>query len=174
MTLAYDFVTDIGADGPSPTDNPMLSFACVAVSKEGELVGEFETVLEPRADRVSDQKTMDWWKTQPDASLAVTANPKLASEEMKRFVNWVDSYDGEKSLAVRPLNFDGMWIDRYLRDYARVYLLDVPHWGRNIFIAVALDIESYMIGIFNRANPPKDGQSFRKIGLVITSKPTVQ
>ncbi len=160
MLPAHYFVTDIEADGPSPTDNSMLSFACIAVSENGELVGEFETVMEPRDDRVPDKQTIEWWKSQPDAWSATTTNPKPPSEEIGRFVKWVESFNGKRSFAARPLIFDGMWIDRYLRDYADVYLLDVPHWGRNIFTAGALDIETYMMGVFNRTNPPEDGTVF--------------
>lgn len=153
MPLAHYFVTDVETNGPSPAENSMLSFACVAVSELGEIIDEFETVLKPRTNRVSDEGTMKWWKTQPKAWLAATTNPKAPEEEMKRFHQWIESFSGLKSFAARPVAFDGIWIDRYLRDFTDSYLLDCPHWGKNIFTADALDIGTYMSGIFNRTAP---------------------
>lgn len=153
MALAFYFVTDVEADGPTPIENSMLSFASVVVREDGEIMGEFETVLERRADRQADSGTMEWWKSQPDAWLAATTNAKPAQQEMQRFVNWVESYEGTRSFAARPIAFDGMWIDHYLREYTGSYLLDVSHWGHNIFTAGALDIGTYISGIFNRSAP---------------------
>lgn len=160
MTLAYYFVTDIEADGPTPTENSMLSFATVVVRQDGEVVGEFETVLEPRPDRKPDSGTMQWWATQPEAWLAATDNPKPPKQEIQRFANWVESFEGKRSFAARPIAFDGIWIDHYLREYAGSYLLDVSHWGHNIFTAGALDIETYILGIFNHSVPPTGGITF--------------
>lgn len=153
MTLAYYFVTDIEADGPTPTENSMLSFASVVVREDGEIMGEFETVLEPRSDRQPNRGTMEWWATQPEAWLAATDNPKPPKQEMQRFANWVESFEGKRSFTARPIAFDGIWIDHYLREYAGSNLLDVSHWGHTIFTAGALDIDSFMSGIFNRTDP---------------------
>ena len=162
MTRTYYFVTDIEADGPTPAENSMLSFASVVVGEDGEIMGEFETVLKPRPDRQPDKGTMEWWATQPDAWLAATNNPKPPIEEMQRFANWVESFEGKRSFAARPLAFDGMWIDHYLREFAGSYLLDVSLWGHNIFTVGALDIETYMSGIFNRTDQLGGGVVFPK------------
>jgi len=156
MTLANYFVTDIEADGPNPAENSMLSFACVVVREDGEFVGEFETVMEPRPDRQANERTMAWWKTQPDAWLAATSNAKPPEIEMRRFANWVEGFEGKRSFAARPVAFDGMWIDQYLKDFADSYLLDNSYWGRNIFTAGALDIGTYILGIFNHSEPHGD------------------
>lgn len=134
-------------------ENSMLSFACVAVREDGELVGEFEAVLEPRRDKIQDAKTMAWWQTQPEAWLASTSNPMPPSTELPRFTSWVESFEGKRCFAARPLFFDGLWIDCYLRDYAHRYLLDVPYWGEVLFTGAALDIGTYMSGVFNRTDP---------------------
>jgi DNA polymerase III alpha subunit (gram-positive type) len=160
MALAHYFVTDIESDGPSPMDNSMLSFASVIVREDGKLVGEFETVLETRPDRNADSATMAWWKTQPDAWAAATIDAKPPKQEMCRFVNWVESFDGKRSFAARPIAFDGIWIDYYLRDYTESYLLDVSHWGKSLFTAGALDIGTYMSGIFNRTDSHTDNIIF--------------
>ncbi|MGI9413432.1 MAG: 3'-5' exoribonuclease domain-containing protein [Hyphomicrobiales bacterium] len=151
--FAHYFVTDIECDGPSPMTNSMLSFATVVVREDGELCGEFEAVLQPRPDRQPDERTMEFWRTQPEAWSAATLNPQPPNEVMGRFADWVESYTGKRSFAARPVVFDGIWIDHYLRDFADSYLLDVPHWGRSIFTAGALDIGTYISGIFNRTDP---------------------
>jgi len=153
MSKALYFVTDIEADGPTPLENSMLSFATVVVNEDGELIDEFEAVLKPRPDKSPNAKTMAWWKTQPHAWKAATTNPVHPKTEMRRFADWVEGFDGKRSFAARPVAFDGFWMDCYLRDFAESYLLDVPHWGRNIFTAGALDIGTYICGLFNHTDP---------------------
>ena len=158
--LAHYFVTDIECDGPSPLTNSMLSFATVVVREDGTLCGEFEAVLAPRPDKQTDEGTMAFWKAHPKAWTAATSNPEPPSEVMRRFADWVESYAGKRAFAARPVAFDGLWIDHYLRDFADCYLLDVPYWGRRIFTAGALDIGSYIAGIFNRTDPHTGDISF--------------
>jgi hypothetical protein len=159
---AHYFVTDIESDGPSPLKNSMLSFATVVVREDGRLCGEFEAVLKPRPDRQTDERTMQFWTTQPEAWVAATSGQQDPDVIMKRFADWVESYDGKRSFAARPVAFDGMWIDHYLREFTDTYLLDVPYWGRCIFTAGALDIGSYLAGIFNRTDPHTGGIVFPK------------
>lgn len=149
---AHYFVTDIECDGPSPLKNSMLSFATVVVREDGELCGEFEAVLQPRADKQSDARTMQFWEAHPDAWSAATLNPEPPSQVMNRFAAWVERYSGKRSFAARPVAFDGIWIDHYLREFTDSYLLDVPYWGRCIFTAGALDIGTYISGIFGRTD----------------------
>jgi len=150
---AHYFVTDIEADGPSPSQNSMLSFASIAVRNDGMLAGEFEAVLTPRRDRQPNPQTMAWWKTQPEAWQAATTRPEPPDRVMRRFSAWVESYAGKRAFAARPLLFDGLWIDHYLREFAERHILDVPHSGKTLFTAGALDIDTYLLGIFNRRDP---------------------
>ena len=152
-SLAHYFVTDIESDGPSPMANSMLSFATIVVRQDGIQCGEFEAVLAPRPDRVPDDRTMAFWRTQPKAWAAATAHPRPPAEVMRQFVDWVEDFDGPRSFAARPVVFDGIWIDHYLREFTDSFLLDVTGWGHNIFTAGALDIGSYISGLFNRAAP---------------------
>lgn len=158
--LAYYFVTDIEADGPSPSENSMLSFATVVVREDGKFAGEFEAVLKPRNDRRPDPRTMKWWKTQPEAWKAATTNPQAPEQIMRQFCEWVEGYEGPRSFAARPLLFDGIWIDHYLKNFAESFLLDVPQWGKNIFTAGALDIGTYLSGVFNRSAPHMSDVAF--------------
>lgn len=144
------FVTDIEADGPSPLLNSMLSFGTVVVSERGEMLGEFEAVLQPRADRTQNLDTMRWWADQPAAWAAATTDPEPAVVVMARYADWVESFDGRRIFAGRPLLFDGVWIDHYLQSFGQTRITDGPFRGRQIFDGTGLDIGSYMTGLFAR------------------------
>jgi hypothetical protein len=148
--LAHYFVTDIECDGPDPARHSMLSFATVVVREDGQMCGEFEAVMKQRPDRSSDSQTMKWWAGQPEAWEAATSDPSEPADAMQRFAGWVETYPRVRSFAARPVAFDGLWIDRYLRDFASSYLLDIPYWGRNIFTAGALDIGTYMCAVLGQ------------------------
>ncbi|MBB4955023.1 hypothetical protein H4S14_003127 [Agrobacterium vitis] len=154
---AYYFVTDIETDGPDPALHSMLSFATVVLREDGVFCGEFEGVLKPRPDRVADKGTMNWWAKHPQAWEAATSNAQEPEQVMKRYADWVESFDGVRAFAARPLMFDGLWIDRYLRDFAGCFVLDVGYWGRCIFNASPLDIGTYTSGVFGRTNPHDAG-----------------
>lgn len=158
--LAYYFVTDIESDGGTPLQNSMLSFATVAVREDGEMCGEFEAVLERRPDREADPRTLAFWQSQPEAWAAATANPEPPGVVMRRFADWVVSYDGKRSFAARPVTFDGIWIDHYLREFADSHISGSSTWAGNIFTAGALDLGSYVAGVFNRTDPHPTGTTF--------------
>lgn len=126
-------VTDVETDGHSPLRNSMLSFGSVAVGYDGAVIGEFEAVLRPRADRAPAAETMAWWETQPDAWAAATENPEPAEAVMPRFADWVEGLPGPRVFAAAPLMFDGPWIDHYLDVFAGTRALGGPYAGRQIF-----------------------------------------
>lgn len=126
-------VTDIETDGHSPLRNSMLSFASVAVSYDGTVHGEFETVLARRADREPDACTMEWWKGFPEAYAAATSDPQPAETEMPRFADWVEALPGHKVFCAAPIMFDGPWMDHYLDVYAETRALGGPYAGRQLF-----------------------------------------
>ena len=126
-------VTDIEADGPSPLDSSMLSFASVACDVAGTVLAEFEAVLEPRSDRQPHPVTMDWWKTQPEAWRHATENPERPEIVMPRYADWVEALPGWHAFAAAPMSFDGLWMDHYLQTYAGVRVLGHPTGGRQIF-----------------------------------------
>ena len=160
MTLpTLYFVTDIEADGQSPYQNSMLSFATVVLSEVGEVMGEFEAVVKPRPDRRPDPGTSDWWLTQPEAWAAATADPQDPAEVMPRFAAWVEEFAGRRIFAARPLLFDGLWMDCYLDAFAGTRALYVMRHPRPIFMGQGLCIVSYqsaMLGqtaVGEAANP---------------------
>lgn len=156
----YYFVTDIETNGPDPLRHSMLSFATVVLRSDGMTCGEFEAVLSPRTDRFTDDRTMTWWRSQPEAWDAATFNPEEPASVMRRFVEWVEGFGGQRAFAARPLMFDGLWIDHYLRTFCDRFLLDVPYWGRCVFNAGPLDIGTYVLGVFGKTQPQSGADKF--------------
>ena len=154
--LAHYFVTDIECDGPTPNTSSMLSFASVAVREDGKICSEFEAVLQPLLNKKPNERTMEFWRAHPEAWSAATTNPEDPEVVMSRFADWVLGFEGGRSFAARPLAFDGIWMDHYLREFAGYHLLDSAHLGKQLFSASALDLGSYMSGIFGRTKPPMD------------------
>lgn len=126
-------VTDIESDGPTPLHNSMLSFASVAVKADGTPHGEFEAQLTQRPDRTTNETTMAWWQTQPEAWAATTANAEDPAVVMPRFADWVEALPGPKVFVAAPMIFDGLWMDHYLDEYAGTRALSGPFKGRQIF-----------------------------------------
>ena len=126
-------VTDIEADGPTPLHHSMLSFASVAIDAAGTCHGEFEAQLTPRPDRTTDQTTMAWWQTQPEAWAAATTNAEDPALVMPRFADWVESLPGPRVFAAAPMMFDGLWMDHYLDEFAGTRVLGGPFKTRQIF-----------------------------------------
>lgn len=126
-------VTDIESDGPTPLHNSMLSFASVAIEADGTPHGEFEAQLIQRPDRTTNETTMAWWQTQPEAWAATTANAEDPAVVMPRFADWVEALPGPKVFVAAPMIFDGLWMDHYLDEYAGTRALSGPFKGRQIF-----------------------------------------
>ncbi len=126
-------VTDIETDGHSPLRNSMLSFASVAVTYDGTIHGEFESVLERRPDRSPDPKTTEWWQGFPDAYKAATTNPIPAETEMLRYADWVETLPNDKVFCAAPIMFDGPWMDHYLDRFANSRAFGGPFSGRQLF-----------------------------------------
>lgn len=126
-------VTDIESDGPTPLHNSMLSFASVAIEADGTRHGEFEAQLIQRPDRTTNEQTMAWWATQPEAWAATTANAEDPAVVMPRFADWVESLPGPKVFVAAPMIFDGLWMDHYLDEFAGTRVLSGPFKTRQIF-----------------------------------------
>nr|WP_314255936.1 ASCH domain-containing protein [uncultured Devosia sp.] len=126
-------VTDIEADGPTPLHNSMLSFASVAIEADGTPHGTFEAQLRQRPDRTTNETTMAWWQTQPEAWAAATTDAEEPSVVMPRFADWVDSLPGPKVFVAAPMIFDGLWMDHYLDEFAGTRALSGPFKQRQIF-----------------------------------------
>lgn len=153
-------VTDIETDGPSPLRNSMLSFASVAMNRRGDVLGEFETVLEARTDRAPDPETMEWWKTEPEAYKAATTNPVAPEKAMADFVAWLEGFEGRKAFASAPLIFDGTYMDHYLDQFANTRVFGGPGKQNRIFAGGGVDIYSVSGTI---ANAPHHDWTTRRV-----------
>ena len=94
-------VTDIEADGPSPLDSSMLSFASVACDVDGKVLDEFEAVLAPRADRKPHPVPWPGGQTQPEAWKHATEMPSRRRSVMPRYADWVEACPAFASLPPR-------------------------------------------------------------------------
>jgi hypothetical protein len=126
-------VTDIESDGHNPLESSMLSFASVACDVTGTVLGEFEAVLTPRADRKANPDTMAWWATQPEAWKAATEGAEAPEVVMPRYADWVEGLPGFRVFAAAPMIFDGLWMDHYLSTFAGTRVLGGPYKTRQIF-----------------------------------------
>ena len=77
--------TDVETDGPIPGPNSMLSFASAAYRADKTLVDTFTANLDLLPGAAGDPKTIDWWRTQPDAWNACRSNLRDPAEAMPAF-----------------------------------------------------------------------------------------
>src|SRR5437870_9631763 len=110
--------TDVEADGPIPGPHSMLSFASAAYTADKTLVATFEANLVTLPGASGDPKTMEWWKTQPQAWQACRTNPREPAEVMPEYVKWLKSLPGRPVFVGYPVAFDFMFIYWYLIRFA--------------------------------------------------------
>ena len=67
---------DVEADGPVPGLHSMLSLGAAAYNAWGQRVGKFSANLETLPDATTDDRTMAWWKGQPEAWKRARERPR--------------------------------------------------------------------------------------------------
>lgn len=144
-------VTDCEFDGPIPGSHSMLSFASVAVSETGQMLGEFEAVLQPLEGAGRDPVTTAFWQAHPQAFAAATENPEPAAEVMARFVAWVKAFRAEPIFAAHPVTLDAPWIDHYLKRFTGRPLFEGPWIADRLFRHPPLCIMSLVAGATGRS-----------------------
>jgi hypothetical protein len=127
----------------------MIAFASVAVTGNGEVLGEFEATVLPLEGATTDPGTMAWWAQRPEAWLAATCNARPAEIVMQEFVAWVKQYPNPV-FAAHPLNFDGMWMNYYLRKFTRYGVTEGMHVPERLFSHIGLCLRSYGAAILGR------------------------
>ncbi len=132
--------TDVEADGPIPGPNSMLSFASVAFTAAKELVGTFEVNIATLPGAVGDPKTMEWWRSQPEAWAACRANLREPAEAMREYVGWLKSLPGRAVFVGYPAAYDFKFVYWYLIRFA----------GESPFAHSALDIKTYAMALLGR------------------------
>ncbi len=138
--------TDVEADGPIPGQNSMLSFGSAAYMADKKLIGTFTANLELLPGAKGDPKTMDWWKTQPQAWEACRKDIKSPETAMKEYLAWLKGLSGKPVFVGYPASYDFMFVYWYLMKFAG-----------------ALDIKTYAMAMLKKGyrestkrNMPKD------------------
>jgi DNA polymerase III alpha subunit (gram-positive type) len=149
VTPAVYIVTDIEADGGTPGVHSMIAFASVAVREDGVMLGEFEAVLAPLDGATQDPRTMAWWAGRPDAWAAASTNPKPPQQVMQEFTAWVRQYPNA-IFAAHPLNFDGMWVNYYLRRFTAHGVTEGMHETDRLFRHIGLCLRSFGAALLGR------------------------
>jgi hypothetical protein len=136
MTEIY-VSTDVEADGPIPGPNSMLSFGSAVYAGDKKLLGTFTANLRELPGAAPDPKTMEWWKTQPEAWAECRRDPEEPAEVMPRYAKWLKSLPGSPVFVAYPAGYDFMFVYWYLIRFA----------GESPFSFSALDIKTYAMAI---------------------------
>ena len=132
MTEIY-VSTDVETDGPIPGPYSMLSFGSAAYQSDKSLVSTFSANLETLPGATGDPRTMEWWKSQPDAWKACRENLQSPELAMKEYVAWLKNLPGRPVFVAYPAGFDFTFIYWYL----------IRFTGESPFSYSALDIKTY-------------------------------
>ncbi len=136
MTEIY-VSTDVEADGPIPGPNSMLSFASAAYTADKSLVGTFEANLAILPGATGDLKTMEWWRTQPEAWAACRRDLQEPVTAMPAYVAWLKALPGKPVFVGYPVAYDFMFVYWYMMRFA----------GESPFSHSALDIKTYAMAL---------------------------
>jgi hypothetical protein len=129
--------TDIESDGPIPGPNSMLSFASAAFTADKTLVSTFSANLDLLPGAQGDPKTMEWWRTQPEAWEAARRDTEPPEIVMPRYLKWLQELPGKPVFVGYPVTYDFMFVYWYLIRFA----------GESPFSHSGLDIKSYAMAM---------------------------
>jgi hypothetical protein len=129
--------TDVEADGPIPGPHSMLSFASAAYTDDKTLLATFSANLVTLPEATPDPKTMDWWKTQPEAWAECRRDLQDPAHAMPAYVKWLKSLSGRPVFVAYPAAYDFMFVYWYLMRFA----------GESPFSFSALDIKTYAMAV---------------------------
>jgi hypothetical protein len=129
--------TDVETDGPIPGAHSMLSFASAAFTADKKLVATFSANLETLPGAAGDEKTMQWWQTQPQAWEACRRDARPPEAVMPEYVRWLKQLPGKPVFVGYPVAFDFLFVYWYLIRFA----------GESPFSHSALDIKTYAMAL---------------------------
>ena len=132
--------TDVETDGPIPGPNSMLSFGSAAYLADKTLIATFTANLALLPDATPDPRTMDWWRSQPDAWAACRESPEPPELVMPRYRAWLQALPGRPVFVGYPAAFDFMFVYWYLIRFA----------GESPFSHSALDIKTYAMALLKK------------------------
>lgn len=140
MTSEIYVSTDVETDGPIPGLYSMLSFGSAAYRADKTLLATFEANLETLPDATAHPKTMDWWRSQPEAWQACRENAQPPAEVMPRYLQWLKRLPGSPVFVGYPVTFDFMFVYWYL----------IKFTGESPFSHSALDIKTYAMALLQK------------------------
>ena len=108
------FSTDIETDGPIPGPHSMLSLGSAAFSGSGAVLGTFEVNFETLPGAIGEKGTMDWWSSQGDAYSKTRVDIQPPEVGIKKFVDWVRTFEGSPVFVGYPATFDFMFVYYYI------------------------------------------------------------
>ena len=129
--------TDVEADGPIPGIHSMLSFGSAAYLADKTLVTTFTANLETLPGAVTNPKTMEWWKGQPEAWKACRKNLQSPEKVMKDYIAWLKGLPGSPVFVGYPSAYDFMFVYWYL----------IRFTGESPFSHSALDIKTLAMAL---------------------------
>jgi hypothetical protein len=132
--------TDVETDGPIPGPHSLLSFASAAYRTDKTLLGTYQVNLETLPGATGDPKTMDWWRTQPEAWAAARSNPRDPAAALPEYVRWLKALPGTPVFVGYPAAFDFLFVYWYLIRFA----------GESPFSFSALDVKTYAMALLKK------------------------
>ena len=132
--------TDVEADGPIPGPHSMLSFASAAYRADKTLVSTFSVNLETLPGATGQPRTMEWWKTQPEAWAACRKDLEAPETAMPRYVKWLRGLPGSPVFVAYPAGFDFSFVYWYLIRFA----------GESPFSHSALDMKTLAMALLKK------------------------
>jgi hypothetical protein len=134
------FSTDIEADGPIPGPHSMLSFASVAITAEGQVLGSYAANLALLDGAAPHPRTTEFWAKNPQAYAATRVAPSSPDVAIPRYVQWVESLPGSPVFVAYPATFDFMFMHWYM----------IRFTGKAPFGHSALDMKTFAWSILKR------------------------
>lgn len=129
--------TDVEADGPIPGPHSMLSFASAAYLANKQLVGTFSVNLVTLPGASGHPRTMEWWRSQPEAWAACRKDPEDPATAIPRYVAWLKSLPGKPVFVAYPAGFDFTFVYWYLLRFG----------DENPFSHSALDVKTLAMAL---------------------------
>lgn len=118
----------------------MLSFSSAAYTADKELLGTFAANLTTLPDATGDPKTMEWWRSQPEAWAAYQENLREPNVVMPEYVAWLKALPGKPVFVAYPAAYDFLFVYWYLIRFA----------GESPFSHSALDIKTYAMALLGK------------------------
>ena len=132
--------TDVETDGPVPGLYSMLSIGSAAYLGDKTLIGTFSANLETLPGADGHPRTMEWWRTQPEAWEACRQNIQPPEAAMRNYLAWLKTLPGKPVFVAYPAAFDYMFVCWYLNRFT----------GENPFGWQALDIKTYAMAMLKK------------------------